>query len=131
MLTASLCKPAAGPGTKTLLYECAAFVISGVASGLTVPQSAMTATGTNSCHCSGLESRFSAEVAHTAAGMSREQANEIVIKLLALYEEDLPKEPIGQPFQEVYDMSTLQPTPEWLGMYHEVKSELVEMGMHF
>jgi methylamine--corrinoid protein Co-methyltransferase len=129
MLTASLCKPAAGPGTKTLLHECAAFVISGVASGLTVPQASMTATGTNSCHCSGLESRFSAEVAHAAAGMSREQADDIVKKLLAIYEDDLEKGPIGQPFQEVYSMKTLQPTPEWLGIYEDVKNELVEMGV--
>jgi methylamine--corrinoid protein Co-methyltransferase len=131
MLTASLCKPAAGPGTKTLLYECAAFIISSVASGLTVPQSAMTATGTNSCHCSGLESRFSAEVSLATAGMSREKADEIVKKLLAIYEDDLASKPIGKPFQEVYDLKTLQPTPEWLGMYDDVKAELVEMGMSF
>lgn len=131
MLTASLSKPASGPGTKTLLYENAAFVIAGVTSGLTVPQACMTATGTNSCHCSGLESKFSAEVSHAAAGMSREQADEIVKKLLAIYEEDLPSKPIGKPFQEVYDMKTLQPTAEWLGMYHEVKGELVDMGVSF
>ncbi len=129
MLTASLCKPAAGPGTKTLLYECAAFIISGIASGLTVPQASMTATGTNSCHCSGLESRFSAEVAHAAVGMSRTQADEIVKKLLDIYEKNLPSKPIGKPFQEVYDLKTLQPTSEWLGMYQDVKEELVELGV--
>jgi methylamine--corrinoid protein Co-methyltransferase len=129
MLTASLSKPAAGPGTKTLLYENAAFIISSVASGLTVPQASMTATGTNSCHCSGLEARFGAEVAHAAAGMSRDQANEIVKKLLATYLDDLATKPIGKPFQEVYDLKTLKPTPEWLGIYQEVKDELVQMGL--
>ena len=129
MLTASLSKPASGPGTKTLLHENAAFVIAGVASGLTVPQASMTATGTNSCHCSGLESRFSAEVSHAAAGMSREQADEIVKKLLTVYESELPSKPIGQPFQEVYNLDNLQPTPEWLGVYEDVKGELLEMGL--
>jgi methylamine--corrinoid protein Co-methyltransferase len=129
MLTASLCKPAAGPGTKTLLYECAAFILSGVVSGLTVPQAAMTATGTNRCHCSGLEARFSAEVSRAAAGMSREQADEITKKLMAIYEDDLPKKPIGQPFQEVYDLKSLQPTPEWNGIYEDVKDELINMGV--
>ncbi len=129
MLTASLSKPASGPGTKTLLHENAAFVISGVASGLTVPQASMTAAGTNLCHCSGLESRFSAEVSHAAAGMSREQANEIVKKLLAIYEDELPSKPVGKPFQEVYDLHTLQPNPQWLGIYHEVNAELIEMGV--
>jgi methylamine--corrinoid protein Co-methyltransferase len=129
MLSASLSKPAAGPGTKTLLYENAAFIIAGVTSGLAVPQASMTATGTNSCHCSGLEARFGAEVSHAALGMSRLQANDIVKKLLAIYVEDLPLKPIGKPFQEVYDLETLQPTPEWLGIYHEVKDELIEMGL--
>ena len=129
MLTAALCKPAAGPGTKTLLYECAAFVLSSVVSGLAVPQAAMTAAGTNRCHCSGLESRFSAEVARAAAGMGREQADDITKRLLAIYEEDLPNKPVGQPFQEVYDMKTLQPTSEWNGLYQEVKKELIDMGL--
>ncbi len=129
MLTASLSKPASGPGTKTLLHENAAFVISGVVSGLTVPQASMTAAGTNLCHCSGLESRFSAEVAHAAAGMSREQADEIVKKLLAVYEAELPSKPIGQPFQDVYNLESLQPTSEWLGVYEEVKGELVGLGV--
>ncbi|NQS91740.1 MAG: monomethylamine:corrinoid methyltransferase [Chloroflexi bacterium] len=129
MLTASLCKPAAGPGTKTLLYECAAFVLSGVVSGLTVPQASMTAAGTNRCHCSGLESRFSAEVAHAAAGMGREQADEITKRLLVIYEDDLPSKPVGKPFQEVYDLKSLRPTPEWDGMYQEVKKELMDMGL--
>ncbi len=129
MLTASLCKPAAGPGTKTLLYECAAFILSGVVSGLTVPQAAMTATGTNRCHCSGLEARFSAEVSRAAVGMSREQADEITKKLMAIYEDDLPNKPVGKPFQEVYDLKSLQPTAEWNGMYEEVKEELMGMGV--
>lgn len=129
ILTASLCKPAAGPGTKTLLYECAAFILSGVVSGLAVPQASMTATGTNSCHCSGLEARFSAEVARAAVGMTREQADEIVQKLLVIYEDDLPNKPVGQPFQEVYDLKTLRPTPEWDGTYQDVKNELIDMGL--
>jgi methylamine--corrinoid protein Co-methyltransferase len=129
MLTASLCKPAGGPGTKTLLYEVAAFIVSGVASGLTVSQASMTAKGTNSCHCSGLESKFGAEVSHAVVGMSRDQANEIAKQLLPLYYDDLASEPIGQPFQEVYNLDTLRPTHEWLGIYEEVKAELIGMGL--
>ena len=61
--------------------------------------------------------------------MSREEANAIVNRLLALYEPGLKDSPIGKPFDEVYDLSALQPTPEWLGMYEEVKEELVGMGL--
>jgi len=61
--------------------------------------------------------------------MGREQADEIVKKLLVIYEDELPLKPVGKPFQEVYDLRTLQPTPEWLGIYHEVNAELIEMGV--
>ena len=129
LITASLSKPASGPGTKTLLYENAAFVISNVVSGLSMPQISMTATGTNARHCSGLESRQGGEIAHAVCGMSRGQANEIVKQLVDLYESELPKKPIGKPFEEVYDVDTIQPKPEWLGMYEEVKDELIKMGV--
>lgn len=129
LLTASLCKAASGPGTKTLLYECAAFIISGVVSGLSVPQACMSATGTHPRHCSGLESKLSAEIAKSACGMSREQANEIVKKLLAKYDTKLADRPIGKPFEEVYDVNTIKPTQEWLGLYQEVKDELIDIGV--
>lgn len=130
LLTASLCKPAAGPGTKTLLYECAAFIISGVVSGLSVPQACMTATGTNSRHCSGLESRFSGEVARAVCGMTREQANEIVLKLLDKYQTKLAEKPIGKPFEQVYDLETIQPLADWQHTYEEVKEELIQLGVN-
>lgn len=129
LLTASLCKAASGPGTKTLLYECAAFTISGVVSGLSVPQACMTATGTHPRHCSGLESKFSGEVAHSVCGMGREQADEIVKKLLAKYETKLAEKPIGKPFEEVYNVDTIKPTQEWQGLYEEVKDELIDLGV--
>ncbi len=129
LITASLCKPASGPGTKTLLYECAAFIISGVVSGLSVPQACMTATGTHPRHCSGLESKFSGEVARAACRMSREQANEVVKNLIPRYETILVEKPIGKPFEEVYDIATVRPTQEWLGIYEEVKDELITLGV--
>ena len=129
LLIASLCKPASGPGTKTLLYECAAFIIAGVVSGLSVPQAAMTATGTHPRYCSGLEAKFSGEVAHSVCGMSREQADEIVKQLLAKYETKLADKPIGRPFEEVYHVDTVRPTQEWQGLYEEVKNELIGIGV--
>ncbi len=129
LLIAALCKPAAGPGTKTLLYECAAFTIAGVVSGLAVPQAAMTATGTHPRYCSGLESKFSGEVAHAVCGMTRLQADEIVRQLLSKYETKLAEKPIGRPFEEVYDLHTIKPTQEWQGIYEEVKDELIGIGV--
>jgi methylamine--corrinoid protein Co-methyltransferase len=61
--------------------------------------------------------------------MDREQANEIVKKLAGLYEPTLEEKPIGRPFDEVYDVERIRPTPEWQGMYDEVKNELVQLGL--
>ena len=129
MMIASMNKPAGGPGTYSVLYENAAMALTNTVSGLSVVESSMTASGINYKHASPLESKLSAEVAKSSAGVSREEADEIVRRLLALYEPGLKAGPIGKPFDEVYDMKSLQPTPEWLGMYEEVKEELVGMGL--
>jgi methylamine--corrinoid protein Co-methyltransferase len=61
--------------------------------------------------------------------MSRDQADEIVTRLVAAYGPDLHKSPIGKPFEEVYDVSSVEPTPEWAGIYDETKEFLVELGV--
>jgi len=109
LLIASMNKPASGPGTKLILYEV---------SGLSVVESSMSASGVNVKHASGLDSKICGEVAHAAAGMDREQANEIVKKLAGLYEPVLKEKPIGKPFDEVYDVERIRPTAEWqVGAY--------------
>ena len=63
--------------------------------------------------------------------MTRKQANAIVAKLVKLYESVLPNKPIGKPFEDVYDLDKLEPTPEWQGMYDEVKEELIALDIPF
>lgn len=128
LLTDVAITPVGGPGTKTLLYEVAAqtmLVVSSGSCGLIGPRSA---AGIEPGHVSGLEARFMAEVAHTAAGMSRSETNRIVTELLPRYEDQIDKRPIGQRFDEVYDLDTLKPTDAWLGIYNEVKEELAAIG---
>lgn len=129
LLIASLAGPAGGPGTKTILYENAAFTIATVVSGLAVVTASMSAGGRIPKHASGLDAKIVGEVAHAVRGMSREQANDLVIRLLALYEKDLATNPIGKPFDEVYDIEKVQPTAEWQSMYDAVWGELIEMGL--
>jgi methylamine--corrinoid protein Co-methyltransferase len=80
-------------------------------------------------HASGLDAKICGEVVHAVAGMGREQANELVKQLIPLYLADLPNEPSGKPFEEVYDVEKIVPTPEWQGMYDEVRNELLKMGI--
>ena len=126
----TLVGPAGGPGTKTMLYENAAFVIATTVSGQSLMTSCHSAAGgATPRHASGLDSKICGEVTHAVRGMSREHANELVMKIVPLYVEELDKKPIGKPFEEVYDMDNIEPTPEWQGMYDEVRNELIKMGL--
>jgi len=90
-----------------------------------------TATGTITGHFSGLEARFTGELLRAASKLNRGQAEEIVQKAYARYEDDLTTQPYGKHFKEVYDLKTIQPTDEWLKMYEEVKNEAAGWGLSF
>lgn len=130
MLLATLTGPAGGPGTKTMLYENAAFAIALTVSGHSVMEASHSAAGGSTPrHASGLDAKICGEVAHAVSGMSRREADELVKQIVPLYEADLPTNPIGKPFEEVYDVDKVEPTPEWQGMYDEVREELIRMGL--
>ncbi len=80
-------------------------------------------------HASGLDSKICAEVTHSVSGMTRAEVDEIVKQIIPLYIDELDKKPIGKPFEEVYDIDNVEPTPEWQDMYDEVRQELVELGL--
>ena len=123
--------PASGAMTKELLYEVAANSIVVTVCGGHLE--GIGAANGNAPHGTGLEIRLMAEVGKAVArqGMTRAQANEIVMKLLEKYEYVFQKEGgnMGVPFDEAYDMETITPLPAWEKMYEEVKAELIEMGL--
>lgn len=121
--------PVGGPGTRTLLYECVAFTTMSTVSGCSRILGPRSATGSIAGHFSGLEARFNGEVMRAAARLSREQAEEIVQKAYAKYRDQLDKRPYGEPFEQVYDVGTVQPTCEWLALYDEVRAEVQAWGL--
>jgi methylamine--corrinoid protein Co-methyltransferase len=123
--------PVGGPGTKTLLYECAAFTIMSVVSGCSRILGPRSATGSIMGHFSGLEARFTGEIIRAAAKLDRGRAEELVQKAYKQYEHDLDKKPYGKHFQEVYDLETIQPKDHWLEIYQEVKDEISGWGLSF
>ena len=129
LMTNMTVSPVGGPGTKTLLYECVAYTTMCTISGISRILGPRSACGTVQNHISGLEARFNGQVAHAAARLNREQADEIVQRALALYEDLQDKKPVGKPFQEVYDIKTVQPTMEWLNLYDEVVDEASGWGL--
>ena len=64
-------------------------------------------------------------------GMTREEANELALRLLAKYEKDAGTAPMGMEYQECYDVAKAIPTQDHLDMYRKVKDELAEMGIDF
>ena len=129
LLVGTLVGPAGGPGTETLLYEVAAYAIGTTVSGQSLIEASHSAGGHVARHVSGLEARLCGEIAHAVSDMGREEANELVKRLYAEYEPDLDAKPIGQPFEEVYDVQRVEPTPEWQATYEKVWGELVDMGL--
>ncbi len=130
LLITSMNSTAGGPGTKTTLYENAAMSTANVVSGVCALESSLSANGVNPGHACGLEAKIASEVGKAVAGMTRAEANSLLQQLIPLYADDLQKRPIGKSFDEVYDLETVRPTPEWQGTYEEVKLDLGKMGWH-
>jgi methylamine--corrinoid protein Co-methyltransferase len=129
LLVGALTGPAGGPGTKTMLYENAAFSIATTVSGQAMLEASHSAGGNVPRHVSGLDAKICGEVAYASCGMSRKEANRLVKQLITIYEPQLSTQPIGRPFEEVYDVETVTPTLEWQGMYDEVRNDLIHMGL--
>ena len=78
-----------------------------------------------------LTPQFSAEVGHAVAGMTRKEANEIVIKLVDQFKGSLGDAPSGKLYQEAYDMKSGKPLPEMMKKYEEMKKKIGQMGIPF
>jgi len=121
-----------GAGTDELLYEVAGHAIIGSVCGYT--QHGVGSTGGFLVdHHTGLEAGFQGEVgiAATRSGITREQANEIALKLLPKYRDTFDDPRRGKSFAEVYDLKTITPTEEWQDCYRRVKEELTKLGLSF
>jgi methylamine--corrinoid protein Co-methyltransferase len=119
-----------GPGTKELLYECAAGAVVGTVVGFNM-QGAGTTGGYNRDHTTGLEARLIGEVSQASLGLTRQEASELIPELMKGYIDTLSEPNRGRPFWEVYDVETVQPTPEWLDIYYTVKEEISQIGLRF
>ena len=123
-------RPGSGQEAAQYPREFSALAICAVASGsnVTGPRPAEPLGFNN---VSPLMARLFAEVAHAAAGLSRETASGIVGKLFESYKDriDLEHAPKGQAFEEMYDVKSLRPTAEHQEVYDRVREELVALGL--
>jgi len=121
---------AAGPMTEMCLYEIAAVVIDAVVSGASIEFGGVT-KAVEVDHFTPMEPRWASEIAHGVIGMTRSQGNEIVKKLLAKYEDNIPNAPKGKTYEQCWNMKTKQPIGEYKQLYQKIKAELADLGVRF
>ncbi len=121
----------AGPNTRMYFYEAAAHLLCAVTSGAPSVQTPHPAKAVKVDGITPLEAKFGVEMGIAAAKLDREQANELVLRLLEKYESQIESPPGGSTYQECYDVTTGKPGETYLELYHEVKEELTTMGIPF
>ena len=122
----------AGPMTEMLFRETACHALVSTVTGWDLWEMA-SARNKYRNRATPLEARLGVEVGHAVArqGMTREQANELALKLLARYEDQAADAPMGSEYQECYDVAKAIPTQQHYDMYRQIKDELAQMGIAF
>ncbi len=120
----------AGPLTEMSYYEFGAWIIANVVSGGSV-EIGVPYRGTLVDYCGPVENIFGNGVANASAGMSRKEANKIVLALLEKYEDKIPDPPKGKPYLEYFDEKGL-PNKECLALYRKMRKEFEDsFGFQF
>ena len=122
---------AAGPNTKMYFYEAAAYLLAATTSGADAVKMPTPAKGVKIDASTPMETRFGIEMVKAASRLNRQQANELVIRLLEKYESRIPDAPEGDRYQDCFDVETGKPGEGYLRLYEEVKEELNAIGIPF
>jgi len=130
LLTACEAITAAGPCTEMVLLEIAAMSTVGTTSGINI-NNASAAKSQHLDRNTGMESKFGSEIGHAAADMSRNDANELAGRLLREYEDKIEDPPLGDTFQECYDLRTVRPSKEYSDLHDKTKKKLEDLGLSF
>jgi methylamine--corrinoid protein Co-methyltransferase len=122
---------AAGVNTRMYFYESAAYLLCSVTSGSAGMGTPHPAKGVKVDGSTPMEAKFGIELGKAACKLTRNQASEIVIRLLEKYESQIPTPPEGDRYQDCYDVVTGKPGEAYTHLYQEVKEELAGMGIPF
>jgi len=128
LLLANQYYPVAGPCTEMCLLETAAQAITDTASGRELLSGSAAAKGVAQDKTPGMEARIMGQAAYSAAGMKISDVNEILNKLIPIYEAQYTNAPAGKTFQECYDVTTVRPTQEYLEVYDKAVATLADLG---
>jgi len=117
------------PQHRDVLYESAAYLLCATTSGAPSVQTPHPAKAVKVDGITPLEARFGVEMTRAAARLKRQQANELVLRLLDKYEGQIATPPSGSTYQECFDVTTGRPGEAYLRLYNAIKSELIRMGI--
>ena len=129
LLLANQYYPIAGPCTEMCLLETAAQAITDTASGRELLSGSAAAKGVVEDKTTGMEARIMGNAAYSTAGMKISDVNEVLNKLIPLYEAHYTDAPAGKKFQECYDVTTVRPTKEYLEVYDKAVATLADIGL--
>ena len=129
-LIGSMFYVASGPCTEMCFLENATQAVVATVSGVEVIETSASCKGAEVDRATGKEARFAAKASQAAAGLTADEANEIVERLLGSYESDLGNAPYGMSFRECYDPLTGKPTEEHLRIYEDTVTKVRDLGLH-
>ena len=123
--------PCAGPGTEMCLLEASAQAVTDTASGREILSGVAAAKGVVQDKTTGMEARAMGEAARAAAGVDISEINQILDKLVGLYENDYATAPEGKRFQDCYDVATVTPNDDYIKVYEGARKKLEDLGLVF
>jgi methylamine--corrinoid protein Co-methyltransferase len=122
---------AAGPNTRMYFYETAAIFLAWIPSGAPGIMNPQPAKAVKVDGITPMEAKFATEMGMAATKLTREKTNEMVIRLLEKYEDQIETAPSGSRYQECYDPETGKPGEDYVRLYEEVKEELAKTSIPF
>jgi len=118
----------AGSATKQYFYEAASYLCAVHASGMGIedvhPNKAVLTNGALP-----IDSEFTCAFGHGMAGLTRKEANRIILRLMEKYLDKIKDGPKGRTVDQVYDLDTMKPKDELLKLYDETVRELRDYGI--
>jgi len=121
--------PLAGPCTEMCLLETAAQSIADTASGRELISGSAASKGVARDKTTPLEARIMGEAAVATAGMKISDVNEILDRLIRSYETEFHHPPKSKRFQDCFDLKTITPSEEYLGVYENSIHLLNDLGL--
>ena len=121
--------PLAGPCTEMCLLETAAQAIADTASGRELISGSAASKGVARDKTTPLEARIMGEAAIATAGMKVSDVNVLLDRLIRSYESEFHHPPKSKRFQDCFDLKTITPSEEYLGVYENSIHLLSELGL--